>query len=383
MIRPALLSLLALGLAAQTPAPAPKAEPKPAAAAPAPAAKPAPAPAQATPAAKVEGKPAPAPAQAAPAAKVEGKPAAAPAAPKVDKVIGRVDGVAIHESEMDVMFANLNPQQKQQIAAQGRDKMVQNYLEFRLLSAKARREGVEKTDSYKQKAAFALHQVLAMEYLGKQGAALQAKAVPTEDQLKAYFESHKDAFKTQGKFSARHILVKTKGGPNGESGLSEEDAKKKAAEILAEFAKGGKWDDLAKKYSEDPGSKDKGGLYEGIVFGQFVPEFEVAVKKQEIGKLGEPVKSMFGYHLIQVESRDEAATPEYEKVKDQVKQRAGSEAQEKVWKDMIEGIKKEVAFVSGDEAQKDAPKEPAKDAPKAAPKAPKAKAAPKKAEAGK
>jgi len=361
MIRPALLSLLALGLASQTPAPAPKAEPKPAAA-PAPAAKPAaPAPVQAAPA------PAPAP-------KVEAKPAAAPAAPaapKEDKIIGRVDGVAIRESEMDVMFANLNPQQKQQVASQGRDKMVENYLEFRLLAAKARLDGVEKTESFKQKAAFALYQVLAMEFLGKEGPAMQAKAVPTEDQVKAYFEGHKDAFKTQGKFNARHILVKTKGGPNGEAGLSEEDAKKKMAEIQAEFAKGGKWDDLAKKHSEDPGSKDKGGLYEGIVFGQFVPEFEAAVKKQELGKIGEPVKSMFGFHLIQVESRDEGSAPDFEKVKDQVKQRAGTEAQEKAWKEMIEGIKKQVSFVSGEEAAKEAPK------------APKAKPAAKKTEAGK
>ena len=256
---------------------------------------------------------------------------------------------------------------------------AQNYLEFRLLAAKARRDGLDKSEGYKLKAAFAVNQVLAMEYLGKEGAAMQAKAVPTDEQVKAYYETHKAAFKTQGKFNARHILVKTKGGPNAEGGLSEEDAKKKMAEIQAEFAKGGKWDDLAKKYSEDPGSKDKGGLYEGIVFGQFVPEFEAAVKKQDIGKVGEPVKSMFGFHLIQVESRNEGEDPGFDKVKEQVKQRASGEAQEKAWKDMIDGIKKEIPFVASIEPSKAT----AKPAGKEAPKAPRPKPAARKPEAGK
>ena len=333
MIRSALLSLIALGLAAQTPAPAPATAGK---AAPAPAAKPAAA------------------------------PAAAPApAPKVDKILGRVDGVAGRESEMEVMLASLNPQQKQQMAAAGMDKAIQNYLEFRLLAAKAKRDGLDKTDGYKKKVAFAMNQLLAMEYLAKEGPVLQAKATPTEAQVKAYFDSNKAAFATPGKFNARHILVKTKGGPNGEAGLGEEDAKKKAAEIQAEFAKGGKWDDLAKKYSEDPGSKDKGGLYEGISFGSFVPEFEAAVKKQEIGKVGEPVKSMFGYHVIQVESRTEAETPEFEKVKDQVRQRVGAEAQERVWKELVEEIKKQVPMVVGEAAAKEPAAKP-KPAKKAA-----------------
>ncbi len=320
MLRSALLSLAALGLAAQSPAP--KADAKPAAPAP-----------------KAEAKPAT-------AAKPEAKPATAakPEPPKEDRVIARIDGVAIQESEMDLLYSNLTPQQKQAMAGQDREKLLNNYIEFRVLVAKAKRLGIDKSPDFQKKHRLNGFQLMASELLQKEGEALQKKSQVTEDEAKAYFEANKDSFKTQGKFSARHILVKTKGGPNGEQGLTEEDAKKKLAEIQAQFAKGGKWDDLAKQHSEDPGSKDKGGLYEGISFGQFVPEFEAAVKKQEVGKVGEPVKSTFGYHLIQVESRTEAEVPAFDAVKEQAKQKAAQVKQEATWKAFVEAAKKEVDF---------------------------------------
>lgn len=344
MIRTAVLPFLALGLAAQTPAPAAK-------------------PAAAAPTAK------PAPSAAAPAAKQAPAAAATPAPepPKVDKVVGTIDGEAIHESEMDLMYANLNPQQKQQMAGQNREKLLANYLEFRSLVAKARRMGIDKTPDFAKKLKLSSYQLMAAELLQKEGETLQKRTQLSDEEVKAYFEANKDAFKTPGKFSARHILVKTKGGANGDQGLSEEEAQKKMAEIKAEFAKGGKWDDLAKKHSEDPGSKEKGGLYEGIAYGQFVPEFEAAVKKQEVGKVGEPVKSMFGYHLIQVENRGDSEAPAFDAVKDQVRQRATQARQEGVWKEFIDGVKKEVNYVAAEA--------PAA-APAAAPPAPKPAAAP-------
>ncbi|MBI4913684.1 MAG: peptidylprolyl isomerase [Acidobacteria bacterium] len=331
MLRTALLSAVALGLGAQTPAP--QTAPQPA------------------PAPKAEAKAAPAPAE--------------------DPVIGSVGGVAIKESEMNAMFGNMNPQQRQQLAGAGREKMVQNYLEFRLLVAKGRKDGLDKTPDYAKKLEQTASQLLASELLQKSTPELQKKTNLSDDDVKAYFETHKADFKVPGKFSARHILIPTKGSPSGgDKGLTEEEALKKATEVKAEFAKGGKWDDLAKKYSEDPGSKDKGGLYEGIAYGQFVPEFEEAVKKQEVGKVGEPVKSMFGYHVIQVESRNEGEIPAFDAVKEQAKQKATAERQEKVWNEFIAGIKKEIPFsmAGTQEGAKAAPAPAAKPAPKPAPK---------------
>jgi parvulin-like peptidyl-prolyl isomerase len=346
MLRSTIIPFIALGLVAQTPAP----EVKPA---PAPAAKQAPA----TPApAATAGKPAPA----APAA---AKPAAEP--PKEDKLLAKIDGVEIHESDMDTMYESLAPQQRASMQGQGKDKMVQNYLEFRILVAKSHRLGLDKTPEYQKKLKLSSYQLMAAELLRKESENLQKRTTLSDAELKGYFEANQESFKTPGKFSARHILIKTKGGQNGDQGLSEEEALKKANEIKAEFDKGGKWDDLAKKYSEDPGSKDKGGLYEGIAFGQFVPEFEVAVKKQEIGKIGEPVKSMFGFHLIEVVNRGDSAAPVFDAVKEQVRQKAAQAKQEAVWKEFIEELRKEVVVTEGGAVDKQAKPAPAAKKPAA------------------
>lgn len=85
------------------------------------------------------------------------------------------------------------------------------------------------------------------------------------------------------------------------------DKKKKAEEILKKVKDGGDFAELAKEFSEDPGSKDKGGLYEGISKGQFAPEFEAAAFALEPGQVAnEVVKTSFGYHIIKLEKKGEA-----------------------------------------------------------------------------
>lgn len=289
-------------------------------------------------------------------------PAAAPeskAAEKVDKIIGKVDGAEIFESELDVMLNSLSPQQRQQIIGGGREKAIKDYLEFRLVAAKAKLEGMDKADWFLKKAQFAVNQVLVKDYLAREADLLQKREPLSEEAIKAYYESNKDAFRTPGKFSARHILVKVKAEGSSEPGLSEEKARERILECAEAFKKGGKWEELAKKYSDDSGSKDKAGLYEETTFGQFVPEFEAAVRKQEIGKLGEPVKTKYGYHLIQVETRQDGELQEFDKVKDKVKQRANIDVQEKHWKKMLAELKREIPYVVGAEAAKPAEKKKA------------------------
>lgn len=99
-------------------------------------------------------------------------------------------------------------------------------------------------------------------------------------------------------FDSRHILFDTKG-------LSEQEAnakKAKAEGVLKRIKNGEDFVALAKEFSEDPGSKDNGGLYEGIGLGQFVTEYENAVLSLKDGELyPELVKSPHGYHIIKCE----------------------------------------------------------------------------------
>jgi hypothetical protein len=255
-----------------------------------------------------------------------------------------------------------------------RNQAMKQYLDLQILSAKGRAEKLQTTPEYKSLLAAMEQQCYARVLMdedrpGSEGQKLKEKAEnPSAEEVQAYFKANMERYATPERFTARHILVSVKGAPgSGDKGLPEAEAKEKVAKIQAELKAGKKFEDLAKEYSDDPGSKNNGGLYKDIPFGRFAKEFEEAVRSQEIGKVGEPVKTNFGYHLILVESRSPKAEADFEKVKDTVRKQMIPERREKLNKDFLEQVRKEVAFREAPEA-KPAPAAPAAQAP--APKVP-------------
>lgn len=359
MFRSLMLSAAALALVAQTPTPeTPKpAEAKPAAVAPATPA--------ATPLTPSAPKPMPAP-----------KPAPAPE-PKIDKVLATVGTEVIRESDFELFLnISMNDQQRMQMQFMpgAREQYLTRFLEFKVLGAKAIKEGFERKPDFAKKRALMDMQLLIQALMERDGPALQAKLTLKDEEVKAYFQAHPEKFTTPESFSARHILVGTKAqGPA--KALTDEEAKAKVEKIQAELKAGKTFEAAAKEYSDDPGSKDKGGLYEDTPFGKFVPEFEKAVRVQEVGKVGEPVKTAFGYHLIQVEKITPAVAQTFETAKDAARQQATAERQEQVMKAYLDTVKKEVHFVEGGAATTvaaaaaPAPKAAAKPAAKPAAKA--------------
>ena len=103
---------------------------------------------------------------------------------------------------------------------------------------------------------------------------------------------------------SRHILIKV---PAGADAKTDAAAKAKAESILKQLQAGGNWADLAKKNSDDPGSKDSGGELGFAQRGRMVPEFDNAIFTQKIGDI-KIVKTQFGYHIVQVEERTAAHT---------------------------------------------------------------------------
>src|SRR2546429_95649 len=114
-----------------------------------------------------------------------------------------------------------------------------------------------------------------------------------------------------------HILFMTVGKPDAEV----EEIKKKAEDVLKQVKKGGKFEDLAKKYSEDPGSKDKGGDLSWIAQGQTVPEFEKTAFGLNPGQVADLVKTQYGFHIIKVLEKETAHTKPFEEVKDSLRPR--------------------------------------------------------------
>jgi foldase protein PrsA len=119
--------------------------------------------------------------------------------------------------------------------------------------------------------------------------------------VKAQYDKTKDDYNV---ISVRHILIGTVNPQTGEETRKDADALKRAQEVKKKLDAGGDWKALAKEYSDDTGSKDNGGLYENQQAKAWVAEFKDAANKQPIGKIGEPVKSSYGYHVMEVLKRE-------------------------------------------------------------------------------
>ena len=117
---------------------------------------------------------------------------------------------------------------------------------------------------------------------------------------KKYFDEHPDEF---GQVKARHVLISTRNDPsNPKPALSDAEAKKKADEIRARLVKGEDFAKIVSTESDDPGSKNTGGEYT-FPRGRMVPAFEQAAFALKINEISQPVKTPFGYHVIQLLQR--------------------------------------------------------------------------------
>jgi peptidyl-prolyl cis-trans isomerase D len=125
---------------------------------------------------------------------------------------------------------------------------------------------------------------------------------PTNQEIQQYFNAHQSEYTVPDQARARHILIKL--APNADP-KADAEAKAKAEGILKQIQAGGNFEELAKKNSDDPGSKDKGGELGFARRGTMVPEFDAAIFNQKIGDT-KIVKSQFGYHIVQVEERQTA-----------------------------------------------------------------------------
>jgi peptidyl-prolyl cis-trans isomerase D len=142
----------------------------------------------------------------------------------------------------------------------------------------------------------------------------QSVQIP-EDTLKQQYQANIQQYEVPTQVHVQHILFKTVGQTDAEV----EETRKKAEDVLKQLKKGAKFDELAKKYSEDPGSKDKGGDLSWIRQGQTVPEFEKAAFSLAPGQISDLVKTQYGFHIIKVLEKQTAHTKPFEEVKDSIR----------------------------------------------------------------
>ena len=138
-----------------------------------------------------------------------------------------------------------------------------------------------------------------------------APAVSDGD-AQAYYQLHLDQYKTPEQVKTRHILITV---PKGADAKTDAAAKAKAEDILKQVKAGGNFADLAKKNSDDPGSKDQGGELPMIATSSLDPAYAQAAMALNPGQTSGLVRSSFGYHIIQTESKQAAEVKPFSEVK--------------------------------------------------------------------
>lgn len=128
----------------------------------------------------------------------------------------------------------------------------------------------------------------------------------------AYYNAHLDQYKTPEQVKTRHILIAVAKGADAKADAA---AKAKAEDVLKQLKAGGSFGDLAKKYSDDPGSKDQGGELPMIATSSLDPAYAQAAMALNPGQTSGLVRSSFGYHIIQTEAKDTAHVKSFADVK--------------------------------------------------------------------
>ncbi|MDF1485372.1 peptidylprolyl isomerase [Ramlibacter sp. H39-3-26] len=226
--------------------------------------------------------------------------AGAMAAPALAQNIAVVNGKAVPKARADVLA--------QQVAKSGRPvtpelegQIKEEVIAREIFMQQAQQEGLDATEDFKNQMELARQTILIRELF----ADFQKKNPVTDAEVQAEYD--KFAAANSGKeYKARHILVETEA---------------KAKDILARLKKGGKFEDIAKKESKDPGSGAKGGDLDWANASSYVPEFTEAMVKLQKGQTTEtPVKSQFGWHIIRLDDIRDAKLPPLDQVKPQILQ---------------------------------------------------------------
>ena len=223
--------------------------------------------------------------------------AALPVRAEDNPVLAKVNGSEIRQSDMAIAEEELGPSLDKMDPATRQENLLAFLIDMKIVSKAAEEKKVEDNEEFKKRLAFARNRLLMDSLLATEG-----KAATTDEAMKKVYDDAAKQIGGEQEVRARHILVET-----------EDEAKA----IKAELDKGADFAELAKKKSKDPGASDGGDLG-FFTKDQMVPEFSAVAFALEPGKISDPVKSQFGWHIIKVEEKRNRKPPEFDQVKGQI-----------------------------------------------------------------
>jgi peptidyl-prolyl cis-trans isomerase C len=232
-----------------------------------------------------------------------------------DPVLARANGVDIRQSDLALAEEDIGSAMPQMGADQKRNYLITYLADVIILAQAADQHQLANRGDVKQRIEFERHKALMEALLQDAG-----KAAMTDDALhKVYDEAIKQT-PNEEEVHARHILVATEG---------------EAKDIQAQLKNGADFAKLAKEKSKDPGAAEGGDLGY-FTKEQMVPEFADVAFKLDKGQISDPVKTQFGWHIIQVLDKRTKPTPSYDQVKSQLENYVARRAQA----DLVDNLRK-------------------------------------------
>jgi peptidyl-prolyl cis-trans isomerase D len=175
------------------------------------------------------------------------------------------------------------------------------------------------------KDAYKLPERRVLSYAMVDASALSSRVTVTDRDLLAYYEAHRDELQQPEEVCAAHVLVKVKATPDAKDGHPDADALRIAQSALDEIRLGADFAAVATRVSEDAGSAAQGGDLGCFPRGRMVPEFDNAAFALDAGQVSDPVRTNFGYHVIKAVSRKDESVPAFAQVKEPIRQNATAE----------------------------------------------------------
>ena len=219
------------------------------------------------------------------------------------------DWIAVPESELETEYRRRNEKAKLQVVALTADKF---------------RSQVTVTDAdlgpyfESNKNNYRIGEQRKVRYLLlDRELARQRVTVPPSD-VQRYYNDNIQQYSTPERVRASHILLNT-------GGKDEAAVRKQAEDLLAKVKAGADFAALAKQYSEDPGTKDKGGDLDFFPRGQMVAEFEQSAFSLQPGQISDLVKTSYGFHIIKVVAKEAATSQPLETVRPQIQETLASQ----------------------------------------------------------
>lgn len=222
------------------------------------------------------------------------------ALPAMAQNIAIVNGQPVPKARMDALASQL-AKSGRPVSAEMQGQLKDEIIAREIFMQEAQKRGLDATDDFKVQMELARQTLLIRELFAD-----YQKANPVSDpEIQAEYDRFV-ATNAGKEYRARHILVE-----------KEDEAKA----VIASLKKGGKFEEIAKKQSKDPGSGANGGELDWANSGSYVPEFSAALVKLKKGQTTDvPVKTQFGWHVIKLEDVRDAQLPKLEDVKPQIAQ---------------------------------------------------------------